>query len=560
MKKKVWALILAFAMLASMLAACGSNENPQDTQQPSTNSEQPNEVPSSDVQIGGDVENTNYILPELNFDIGQFNVNPLAMRGGGQVTYSVYEMLYTTENGIGSPMIPLLADANRGGNNSLGLKGMDHEDGSTEYLFYIYDYITDSAGNKITADDVVFSFEQTRDFKQVSGWGTIEGWEAVDPTTVKMTTTRELNQKGELENVLLRCYIFSEKAFNDSPSDFTTDGCGTGPYIITNFVQDASITCEARSDYWQTNEELRPRSAQANVQKFTAHAIKDDNTKVTAMQAGDIDLIATLPTTAAGPFVDNDSYQVYNYTANGVHYLVLNCSSDSIMNNPDMRLAIYYALSNENLAAILNAAGIPAYYPLTAYGHSLFSDYQTKWDTEENYVTQYNLEKSKVYADKAGYNGEPLYFLNANDTTGIVENVQNTLINAGFNVVLKSFDRNTTTTYRDNPAEWDLYYNMTMSSDYMTSLWSHVMDPATFGGRTENFIDDAKHNELLDTALNVTATDADTDAYWQYLVENAYFYPLLRNTQSVILPKNVSNVWMNDKNNFIPGATYYTEG
>ena len=528
--KKALALVLAVVMVAALMAA----------------------APAASAE--------GYVLPELKVDVGQFNVNPLAMRGGGMVTYSVYEMLYTTENGIGSAMIPLLADANRGGNNSLGLKGMDHEDGSNEYLFYIYDYITDSAGNKITASDVVFSFEQTRDFKQVTGWGTIESWEAVDDTTVKMTTSRELNQKGELENILLRCYIFSEKAFNDSPSGFTSDGCGTGPYVITEFVQDASITCEVRSDYWQTNEELRPRSAQANVAKFVAFAIRDDNTKVTALQSGDIDMISTLSTTASGPFLNDSKYQVINVVDNGLHYLDLNCAPESIMSNPDMRLAIYYAISNEFLCNILNAAGVPAYYPMAAFGHDLFSDYLTKWDSETNYVTEYNLEKSKEYAEKAGYKGETLYFLNANDTTGIVENLQNMLINAGFKVELKSYDRNTVTSYLTNPSEWDLYYNNTRSSDYMTSLWSHVMDPAAFGGHTENFIDDETYNELLNKALDVNSTEEDIDAYWQYSVEHGYMYPLACNTQSIIVPGSVVDVWRNDKNTFIPGAAVYTEG
>lgn len=573
MKKKMLALALASAMVVSMLGACGNNnQTTQDSsgaQTQETSGSQSQDSSQEDVLLesnneeltSSEVESTNYVFPELKMDIGQFNINPMAQRGAGQVTYSVYEMLYATESGIGSAMIPWLADANKGGNNSLGLKGMDHEDGSTEYTFYIYDYITDSAGHKITASDVVFSFEQTRDYGQVSGWGSIEGWEAVDDTTVKMTTSRELNQKGEIENILLRCYIFSEEAFNASASGFTTDACGTGPYVIApnGFEQDAYITCEARDDYWQTNEELRPRCAQANVAKFTANAISDDNTKVTAIQSGDIDLISTLATTAAGPFIGNDQFQVYNYPANGIHYLSLNCSSDSIMADPNMRLAVYYAISNENLANILNAAGVQAYYPITAFGHALFSDYLTKWDSETTYVTEFSLEKSKEYQELAGYNGETLYFLNANDTTGIVENLQNMLVEAGFKVELKSYDRNTINSYLGNSAEWDLYYNMTNSSDYTTSLWSHVMDPASFNGHTENFIDDAHYNELLSTALTVGSTDADLDAYWQYTVENAYFYPLVRNTQSMILPQSVANVWLSDKNLFIPGAAYYKE-
>lgn len=565
MKKRTIAILLASAMVFAMLAGCGGDSDTgSDSSSDPSDSGSGAVVPSDNPDIvGGDAEETNYILPELNLDLNQYNMDPTKVRGHGPVTYSVFEMLYTTENGIGSDMIPLLADANRGGDNSLGLAGMDHEDGSTEYTFYIYDYITDSAGNKITASDVVFSFETTRDGGQVSGWGPIEGWEAVDDTTVKMTTSRELDQKGELENILLRCCIFSEKAYNDSPSGFTTDAVGTGPYVITDSSQDVYITCEARDDYWQTDESLRPRSAQANVAKFTCYYITDTNTKVVSLQSGDLDMLANnVATTAIGTFLNDDNYQVYSYTANGVNYLDANCSEESIMSDLNMRLAVFYAISNEGVATLLNAAGeVDGYAPLTAFGHELFSDYLTKWDSESNYVTEQDLELSKQYAEAAGYNGESIRLLCNNDSTTMAETILNMLTNAGFTVEMKSYDRNTVTSTRDDPKEWDLYFSLTNSSDYMTSLWSHVMDPASFNGHTENFITDEHYFELLDTAMNVSATDDDLDAFWQYTVENGYICPVFHQINAMVLPaKTVANIWLNDKNTFIPGAAYYTEG
>lgn len=561
MKKKVLALVLALAMVAAMLAGCSGDKNPDDSANPSGQEGSSDLLEGNDNDIvGGDAENTNYVRPSLTFNISQFSVDPTKPRNAGQLTYSIYEMLYTTENGIGSAMVPLLADASRGGDNSLGLAGMDHVDGSGEYFFYIYDYITDSAGNHITASDVKFSFEKCLEGGQESGWGVITGWEAVDETTLKMTTTRDLDLKGELENVVLRTCIFSEQAYNDSPSKFTADACGTGPYKITDYEQDYSVTCVARDDYWQTNEELRPRSQQANVAEFTAIVYNDDNTKSIALQSGDIDVITQIASTALSPFLDNGDYQIYNYMQNGIHYLDLNVNEASIMSNPTMREAIYYAINNEGLAAMLNAAGVTAYDPVIAFGHDVFGDYLTKWESETTYVTEYNVERAKQLATEAGYNGEKIYFLNASDTTGIVENVLNMLSDAGFNVELKSYDRNTVSAYLEDPTEWDIYYNMTMSSDYMTSLWSHVMDPASFGGHTENFIVDDHYTELLEAAMSATATDDDVDAFWQYTLENAYFYPLVRGVQSIILPAGeVTSVWMNDKNNFIPGACYYAE-
>ena len=575
MKKKFLALALVLVMLFAMLAGCSNNETdqPGNSDNPSSGSQgnQPSgsqgEKPSDSGNnvVGGDAEQTDYVRPELNFDLGQFNIDPTNMMGGNQVTYSVYEMLYTTENGIGTPMTPWLADATRGGNNSMGLKGMDHEDGSTDYTFYIYDYITHSAGNKITASDVVFSFKTTLAAGRVSGWGKIVDWEAIDDTTVVMHCNAEFTQKGEIDNIILRCYIFSEKAYNASQSKFTTDACGTGPYVITAYAQDASITCEARADYWQTNEELRPRCAEANVAKFTAHAISDNNTKVAALEAGDIDMIASISATMVADFVDGGSYgdkfDVYTYPANGINYVSLNVSEHSIMSDPNMRLAIYYAINNEGLAAVLNAMGsITTYYPLTGPGHALFGDYVTAWDSQTTYVTEYNLEKSKQYAEAAGYNGEEIVFLCA-DATGIVESVQNMLVDAGFNIKISQWDRNAVNGYLSDPTAWDMYANATNSSDYVTSLWSHIYQITSNEVGTENFIDDDHFDELLVKALTVGSSEDDMDAFWQYCVENAYFYPTVRTVNCIVYPEGgISSIWRNDKNTFIPGAAYYVEG
>ena len=576
MKKKLLALTLALVMVAALLAGCGDANNSSNTgntgaTDPGTSNAGGNSgnsqggapaLPGNADLVSGEQENTNYVRPSLAFDAGMsIMLNPAGHRDHGPVAYSIYEMLFAVENGVGSNLVPWLADANRGGNNAWGVKGMDHEDGSTEYLFYIYDYITDSAGNKITADDVVFSFERAASSGQATGWGDIVGWEAVDATTVKMTTKRDLTQKGELENIILRCMIYSEKAFNDSPSGFTADACGTGRYVIADYAADAYVVCKARDDYWQTNEELIPRIAQANVAEFTAMVVSDDNSRIVSLQSGDLDMLSQISTSSAGTFLNDSKYEIYSYMQNGVHFLEANCSEESIMSDLNMRLAVFYAINNTGLASILNATGVEAYQPLYAFGFDMFSDYLTKWDSEDNYVTQQNLELSKQYAEAAGYKGETLYFLNASDTTGIVENVMNMLLNAGFNVELKSYDRNTTTTVQDDPTQWDIFYSNTNSSDFTTSLWSHVMDPNMKGGRTENYIVDQDYFDLLSTALVVGSSDDDLDAFWQYTVENGYICPLVHGINSMILPAGqITSIYQNDKNHFIPGAAYYVEG
>ena len=562
MKKRSLALLIVFVMLFAMLAACGDKDEGSTTSDPGTSDPGTQvSLPGGQGNLDNDAEKTDYVRPSLVFDAGQsINLDPTGHRNHGPVTYSIYEMLFAVENGVGSNLVPWLADATKGGNNAWGVKGFDHEEGSTEYTFYIYDYITDSAGHKITASDVCFSFEKAANSGQATGWGDIIGWEPVNDTTIKMTTKRDLNQKGELENIILRCVIYSEEAYNDSTSSFTADACGTGRYVLDDYSEGAYAKCVARDDYWQTDEDLIPRIASANVAEFTAMCVSDDNSRIVSLQSGDLDILVGLSTASAGTFLNDPNYEISSYMQNGINFLEANCNEASIMSDLNMRLAVFYAIDNAGIATILNATGVTAYQPLYGFGFDMFSDYLTKWDAEENYVTQYSLEKSEQYKQEAGYNGETLYFLNASDTSGVVENVQTMLINAGFKVELKSYDRNTTTTVQEDPTQWDLYYGNTNSSDFTTSLWSHVFDPNMKGGRTENFIVDQDYFDLLATSLVVGSTEEDLDAFWHYTVDNAYIYPVVHSINSYVVPTGeIISIYRNDKNHFIPGAAYYAE-
>lgn len=529
MKKRLLALLLALVMVFA-LAACG----------------------------GGGTNETKELMMETNAG----NVNPLAMRNSGPESYGIYEMLYTSEDGIGSDMVPWLADATRGGNNELGLKGMDHEVDSGVYYFYIYDYIKDSAGNTITAEDVVFSFEQTLAFGQASGWGAIEGWEAVDATTIKMTCSRDLNKKGEIENVLLRCFIFSKKAYEASPSEFQADACGTGRYEIAEdgYVQGVSVTLVKRDDYWQTNEDLIPRVASGNIDKIVCKVITDNNTKVMAVQSGDLDVLANIPVGMAAD-LDPDQFDIHTFPQNGITYVEPNCSEDSIMSDVNMRLAVFYALSNVDIVSVMNAAagGSEVYYPISAFGHDLFPDYLSKWEDEVNYVTEQNLELSKQYMQKAGYNNEEITLIHMNDTTGGMENVLNMLVAAGFNVKATGYDFSSMNPVYADSSAWDLYFTMTNSSDYMTNLYDHAFNNGGEGA-TKNFINDDELNALMKKAYSVTATDEDMDNLWQHIVKNAYTCPLYRYTNAMVLPAGViSDFWMGDKNNLLLGACIYAD-
>lgn len=559
--KKAVSLLLTAAMMLALLTACGNKNqqtndggNQTDGQNPTQNVE----------TIGGDlsgnnaqeaVENTSVQHASIKMDADRMSVNPMGLWGSSTEVYSMYEMLFQVANGLGSEMVPVLADGDRG-----AFGGYDHDAGSNVYTFYIQPGIHDHAGNPLTASDVVFSFNKTKDFGQTSGWGVVQRWEAVDDTTVKMTCERELSNKGELENIVLRCFMFTEAAYNASPSQFQADACGTGPYKLDSYTEGASAKLSKYADYWQTDESKRQRSQWANVDEIEILNISEASQKVVGVTTGTTDICQAVPADYVDQFLGgqySSQFGVVAAPANGVNYLEPNCDPASLCSDLNLRLAIMYAVGS---AELCKGLGENVNVPLKAFGASAFPDYNPAWETLDNYQTSaINLDKAKEYLAQSSYNNETLIILTEAGGSDTAVWVQNMLGNAGIKAELKLLERFSLNAVASDPTEWDIYLNSTRSSDYLANIWSHVMNADAFpSGKTEGFVDDAKYQELLRSAMSVNATQADMDAFWNYTVENAYIEGTNTSVTYIAYPKDtITGLWLNDKSIVLPGTFIY---
>lgn len=234
------------------------------------------------------------------------------------IVYAFYEMLYGID--AGGEFYPVLADASRGS----FMPGMDHEAGSGDYTVYIYDNITDSAGNKITANDVKFCFDKARDGGFESGWGAFESEDVTDDTTLVMHCSGELSKMGELQNIVCRTYIYAEAALNASASGFANDACGTGPYAVTAFTPSTELKVTKRDDYWQTDESKRQQIQQANIKEITMSILNESTQKIVGLETGTINIgekmtsddVAQLKTDGYG-----DKFKTYASQSNMIVYL-----------------------------------------------------------------------------------------------------------------------------------------------------------------------------------------------------------------------------------------------
>lgn len=381
MKKKIVSVLLVAAMTTS-LVACGDTGNSSTTDNSSASTESASsDAESSAVQEIATVDNSADLTDEANIDntveresitIGWQDATTLAPWGTNNDTpgnYEVYEMLYEcTSTG---ERYGILADESKGDYEA----GCDHEDGTGIYTVYIYDYITDHAGNAITASDVAFSYNYQFNNETTSGWDDFIEASVVDDYTVQFEFSKEQSNLGWFDNFFCRCFIVDEESYNASASGLATDMCGSGPYKFVSYTSGSSLVLEKNDDYWQTDASLRHQEQQANVRTLTFQFVSENAQRENGVATGALDMVQDMAFESITDFVDGGQYEdranVQTYSQKFIYYLNPNCSSDSPMSDENLRKAVFYAIDQDGIITALGGA----YSRLYAYVTDYYNDY-----------------------------------------------------------------------------------------------------------------------------------------------------------------------------------------
>lgn len=560
--KKIMALLLAMSMMLG-LTACGSSAPNKNNEESNTANESvtDNLVEQKDQAALSDTENINNGTIRdtiVVVDKTSQSLAPWGTRNDVPGNYEVYEMLY--ECNTKGEVFPILADATYEGS---WWPGMDHEKGSETYTVHIYDYIYDHNGNHVTASDVAWSFMYQFENESTSGWGDLVSVEALDDTTVLFTFTQEQNNLGQLANILCRQFIVSEKSFNESASGMVNEMIGTGPYKFAEYVSGASLTLVKNDAYWQTNEELRDQSAQANVGTIVYEYITETAQKVIGLETGSIDMVTDLGFEDAQEFADggayDENYNVYTYLQKFVYYMDPNCSSASLCGDENLRLAIMNAIDVDGLVLALGGTMTK----LPAYVSSYYSDYDmVDWASLDNYNTKSSVDPEvvKAYLDASNYNGETLRIINSGcEDTATVIAAQ--LAQYGINCSVQTLDFSTANATQADETAWDLNIGM-MAGDYIVQVWEHDFSYANTptGDHTMNFVVDDEWDAMLQTALTEDGhTSENMLAWWNHAVEHGYTIGLYTGMSYNIVPADMTFVMQGDKLVFLPGGCTYAE-
>lgn len=514
MSKKLFSLLLTACMLIGLLAGCGSSDTPSKTTEAPIETTVP-EATEAEVNEPAADKNLVFVISSDNGDLSPFGGDS----GGRHHTYRMLYDCLCASYGLGNTVKELQSQI---------AKSWNVVDGTTVDV-EIYDYVKDSKGNHITAEDVVYSYEQaiaSGTMEKLNGY--LDKVTATGDYTVRITLTSA--SKGAMEWSLTTVPIISKAWFSAaSDADKTSDPATTGAYLLKEFSSGSHTTLERNPDYWQTDESLRSYYDSQYYNTITINVLKESSMRVIALENGETDACQNVPAAEISTFLNDDGtavdgWSVYPDENGRMNVLMFNNDNSVFADNKELRQAVLYAIDFNSVR--LGYGNTPTNgKPCHDFAPNIASDYLDEWDQEDYY--DYNLDKAKELMAQAGYPDGgitvSLMYQNSTTATAGLTVLQSYLAEVGVTVELNPVDQALFNSYKYDDTKWDMIVDSKATTDFVTTVWQNVFDTNSFANGSACFTHDDQLQALLEAAADAEkSTDDDLRAFHNYLRDQAY--------------------------------------
>lgn len=513
--KQLLALLMSLVMAVSLLSACGdkSGDNSQapGSDAPATQTIDPSKEGSTAVTIG--------------YAGGHYACYPSSALSDDFVQQGmVYDKLFEV-------------DDHTGAYTSRILSAWEWTDDQT-LVMTLKDGITFSDGKQMTAEDVLFSIRnyidqgETTDKYQYFRFIDFEK-SAVSEDGMTLTLVYQFPY-GPAERTLNVSIMQKEftQAHENSDNIWYTDPVGSGPYKITDCVQDSYVTFTLRDDYW--NADYTYDATEITLKFYT-----DETAMYMDYQAGNLDALYGIGTTVAAQIQDAGGAQgsVQYISNNDVSFLMLN-EDNQYLSDPAVREAIAYALDMNYITEV-------AYGLLGTPAKSHYAATFDCYSEHEGYA--YDVEKAKQILTDAGYaDGEIQLRWVSPDMAPqpqVGEAVQALLEMIGIQVSVASYDLPTALgMYIEGESDVMM---MTVNGGNPTKEPYQSLSAFASGAPFVCMsIEDAVYNGYLSTGLNSVDTQVRWDAYGQadqWLYDNFNALPICETLSAVAYNSRIAS-------------------
>ncbi len=439
----------------------------------------------------------------------------------------------TTINMIFSPLVRIEGDGSH--KNELAESLTPSEDGK-ELLVKLRQDVKWSDGEALTADDVVFTYNQK--VKKENG-GADALWIGDEPIQTEKVDDYTVSFKlpsvsaAAINNIATETYIMPEHLYKDiadfSGTDLKADLVGTGPYKLIKYKRGEYLQFEANEHYY---------GGKPSVKNVTLRIIPSADTTKVALKNGEVDASYIFPSDIEE--IEKAGLNVHSYSENRVGYMGINLNSDKLK-DVKVRQAIFYGINKDELnkGAYLDKEYYNNAYSILPPNNPFYSDDVEKYDVDE--------EKAKSLLKEAGVSDLTLNLGFASDN--VDQTLQATLIqqqlqNVGITVELAGGDGVALSTEIQKPdtKKYDLFLNgyiMGNDPDLYSSLFAT--------GKSFNFFHYS--NPTVDELFDKGAVELDeakrADIYAELQKEiaaDAVFYPIVDNKKILAVNERVSGI------------------
>ena len=393
-----------------------------------------------------------------------------------------------------------------------------------------------SDGEGLTADDVVFTYEQKSKKENGNADSLLVNGEPVDVEKVDEYTVKfnlPSVSAAAVNNIATETYIMPEHVFKDekdfSGNELAADPVGTGPYKLTNYKRGEYLQFEANENYY---------GGKANIDKVTLRIIANADTTKVALQKGEIDGSFLLPNNIED--IKKSDVATYEYSENRVGYVGVNNNSENLKDQK-VRQAVFFALNRDELnkAAYLSEDYYDNAYSFLPPNNPFATDDLEKYET--------NVEKSKELLKEAGVENLKINLAFTSDDP--VQTIQATLMQqqlqkAGITLELAGGDGTAIYAEMQKPdtTKYDLFmggYIMGNDPDLYSALFKSDGSANTFHYQ----------NDKTDELFNAGAVELDEtkrqDIYnelQQQLADQATIYPIVDSKKVLAVNNRIGNV------------------
>ena len=544
MKKRVLSLCLAGLMAAS-LTGCGGAGNAAET---TAAAGAENSAAASEAGASEGKEE----LVFVNYrDIRDLNPHLYAGEMYAQ------EMLYET-------LVNITADGYEG----CLAESWDISDDGKTYTFHIRDGVKFSDGEVCDANAIKANFDAIIENKDRHTWlemmNLLVGVSAPDDKTFVIELSEPYYPLLTELGVTRPFAMISPKAMKDgSTKDGVNAYIGTGPYVLTDFVTDEYAIFEANENYW---------GEQPKIKKITVKVIPDNQTRILALEKGEIDMIFgknMIDADAINQYTGNDKFTVSLSDPTSTRQIVLNTTRD-VLADKEVRQALQHATNKQAISD-----GI--FYGLEQPADTLFAKTVPYCDIDlEPYA--YDVELAQSMLDEAGWvvgsdkirekdgqklNIDLLYNSDSVTEKAIAEYLQSEYHKIGISLNIHGEEEQS---YRDNmkAGNFDMVFNICWGMPYDPQSSLAAMRAPVYGDYAAQLgLEDKADIDQAITDILVSTDEAKRQELYTFVLtrlhEDAVYIPLTYECNKAIYRSDLQGFHFTQTQYEVPFADFYFE-